>query len=225
MATKVVRFGCEVCEMSGYGTDVGLAGKKCSRRGCSEKATKWCSIEHNLAYCNKHFSFRTMRIGAMIWKKAVPEWSELDALLRKNQDMVCPYCSRSMTWGRELGAGRQMTLQHMDGGGYEFMCFSCNTKHGHTNMKDRNKFLKISENEKWCPTCKTIHPISNFYKNKTRRDGLDCICKECRKGLTLEAYLQERPSAKPYRPRKKSVIEIRDEGATRYNFDRQLRLV
>jgi len=33
---------------------------------------------------------------------------------------------------------------------------------------------------KHCPTCNTDKPISAFYKNKARKDGLDISCKKCR---------------------------------------------
>lgn len=33
--------------------------------------------------------------------------------------------------------------------------------------------------DKWCPTCKTMQPISNFGKDCTRKDGLRVQCKSC----------------------------------------------
>ena len=34
-------------------------------------------------------------------------------------------------------------------------------------------------NEKFCPKCETIKPVSEFYKHDTRKDGLYGYCKTC----------------------------------------------
>ena len=36
---------------------------------------------------------------------------------------------------------------------------------------------------KWCPKCKTEKFLSEFYKNKSRKDGLQSQCKQCRTTL------------------------------------------
>ena len=71
------------------------------------------------------------------------------------------------------------------------------------NVKDRYNYLKstLGENEildektlhklvidsdgklmemKWCPKCKTWHPLSDFPKSKTVKDGLSGMCKNCK---------------------------------------------
>ena len=70
------------------------------------------------------------------------------------------------------------------------------------NVKERYNYLKstLGENEildektlhklvidsdgklmemKWCPKCKTWHPLSDFPKSKTVKDGLGGMCKNC----------------------------------------------
>lgn len=37
--------------------------------------------------------------------------------------------------------------------------------------------------EKKCTICKKTKDLSNFYKNRTRTDGHDNICRECRRKL------------------------------------------
>lgn len=32
---------------------------------------------------------------------------------------------------------------------------------------------------KKCGKCKIVKPVSEFSKNRTRKDRLDCYCKEC----------------------------------------------
>jgi len=71
------------------------------------------------------------------------------------------------------------------------------------NVKDRYDYLKstLGENEildektlhklviasdgkvmemKWCPKCKTWHPLSDFPKSKSVKDGLNGMCKNCK---------------------------------------------
>lgn len=71
------------------------------------------------------------------------------------------------------------------------------------NVKERYDYLKstLGENElldektlhklaiasdgkmmemKWCPKCKTWHPLSDFPKSKTVKDGLNGMCKNCK---------------------------------------------
>jgi len=42
--------------------------------------------------------------------------------------------------------------------------------------------------EKYCPRCETIKPLSEFHKNKRTRLGVKCYCKDCRSKLAAEAY-------------------------------------
>ena len=37
--------------------------------------------------------------------------------------------------------------------------------------------------EKKCTSCNKTKPLSDFYKNRTRKDGHDNICRECRRAL------------------------------------------
>lgn len=41
---------------------------------------------------------------------------------------------------------------------------------------------------KWCPTCKSQKPASEFYKNKKDKLGLDSYCKPCRKRKQARAF-------------------------------------
>ncbi len=51
--------------------------------------------------------------------------------------------------------------------------------------------------EKYCPTCKTIKPSKEFYKNRSRKDGLDYHCKTCAKTTTTK--FRKSKSGKRYR--------------------------
>ena len=37
--------------------------------------------------------------------------------------------------------------------------------------------------EKKCTKCKIVKPLSEFYKNRTKSDGHDVLCRDCRKAL------------------------------------------
>lgn len=39
------------------------------------------------------------------------------------------------------------------------------------------------EEKKKCIYCKQVLPLSEFYKNRDRPDGLDVLCKVCRKAV------------------------------------------
>ena len=44
------------------------------------------------------------------------------------------------------------------------------------------KPIKI-KSQKFCPTCETIKPISEFYKHKSKPDGVQAYCKPCYKNM------------------------------------------
>jgi hypothetical protein len=46
----------------------------------------------------------------------------------------------------------------------------------------------INRIEKRCPTCKQTKPVAEFYKNKSRCDGLDVQCKICNKKRMKNYY-------------------------------------
>ena len=42
--------------------------------------------------------------------------------------------------------------------------------------------------EKRCPRCATVKSASDFYKAKSRKDGLDGVCSECRRSMAISNY-------------------------------------
>lgn len=62
-----------------------------------------------------------------------------------------------------------------------FSHLHCNRPHSRKAGTPR----KIGPNNTaWCYDCKLFIPIENFYKNKSRWDGLDDLCKEHKKKAT-----------------------------------------
>lgn len=46
---------------------------------------------------------------------------------------------------------------------------------------------------KTCPRCEAEKPSFSFYKNRARADGLDCICKDCRRAASRRTYRKKTP--------------------------------
>lgn len=72
---------------------------------------------------------------------------------------------------------------------------------------------------KICILCKVNKPVEEFYKDRTRRDGLDYKCKVCRSKVSKVFHdsrrelkqkkdrLKEKPKNTLYKPSKKSIVE------------------
>ena len=55
----------------------------------------------------------------------------------------------------------------------------------------------MAEQTKTCPNCGKVLPVSEFYTNKSRKDGLSTYCKECTKIINYSYRDKEykKPSA------------------------------
>lgn len=63
-----------------------------------------------------------------------------------------------------------------------FSHLECNVPHrypGTPGQEPPNK-IQYPDGKKWCYSCKTFLLDSDFSRNKTKRGGLEDICKECR---------------------------------------------
>lgn len=49
------------------------------------------------------------------------------------------------------------------------------------------------EEKKKCIYCKKVLPLSEFYKNRDRPDGLDVLCKVCRKAVQRKKTYHRQP--------------------------------
>ena len=52
---------------------------------------------------------------------------------------------------------------------------------------------------KFCCKCERDLPLSMFYKDKSRKDGLSCYCKECRLAYAKEHHIKVRDKHKEYK--------------------------
>ena len=59
---------------------------------------------------------------------------------------------------------------------------------------------------KICSTCKVIHPLSMYYKNKSREDGYHSQCKACQHEYYLRTKEKQLHNGKEYRSRNKEII-------------------
>ena len=76
-----------------------------------------------------------------------------------------------------------------------------------------------SGQSKKCTKCKTIKTASEFYKDSSRTDGLNNMCKSCSK---LKAKPYQKEYSKKYYQKNKS--KINKQRKTRYRTDNQHRL-
>jgi len=67
--------------------------------------------------------------------------------------------------------------------------------------------------EKYCGTCKSIKTISEFNKNKNKKDGFNSICRECSNRRSKEYYSENSEHHK-------KVIRIRSQRTIRENRDK-----
>ena len=52
---------------------------------------------------------------------------------------------------------------------------------------------------KFCPKCKRDLPLSMYYKDKSRKDGLSCYCKECKLKQAKEYQQTHKEEKKAYK--------------------------
>ena len=64
---------------------------------------------------------------------------------------------------------------------------------GTTNMKGR-----MMKTEKYCPSCKEIVPIDQFYRNWNMADGLAWTCKACALRATKKWKLKNADKVREY---------------------------
>jgi hypothetical protein len=60
----------------------------------------------------------------------------------------------------------------------------------HKTPEERQAVLR--DTHKTCPKCEENKPKEEFYKNKSKPDGLDFICKSCSQVKKAEYYLTKR---------------------------------
>ncbi len=118
-----------------------------------------------------------MRVNAKRHGKTVPTYEQLHEMLRS--DMKCRDCPIIMNWLSGEGLTTVMTLQHYRNGTFGLVCKGCNTRHG--SMPD-DLYLSISSEEKWCPGCKKVKNLAEFFKDnskKLKRYKVRARCKGC----------------------------------------------
>ncbi len=67
--------------------------------------------------------------------------------------------------------------------GHDNKCKKCRNKQTAAWAK-RKKSKNMKENLKVCKHCNKKLPLSDFYRNRTTKDGYECYCKECKNELT-----------------------------------------
>lgn len=60
---------------------------------------------------------------------------------------------------------------------------------------------------KYCPKCKKTRLIKSFSKNKTRKNGVDCYCKQCHRIYRKTNKIMINKQRKGYRIKNKNKIK------------------
>jgi len=85
---------------------------------------------------------------------------------------------------------------------------------------------------KYCPGCKQILQVSNFHKNKNRKDGLHCHCKQCAMKYSQKYYFQHKNErlryAKQYRKKlssriRSTITNLKSNGCAICGYDKCIR--
>ncbi len=153
-------------------------GSKCSRRVCSEVATRKRSL--TTFYCDFHYRLSVMSQNSKVDRGDELTFRAVEALYKaQGKPEFCPHCKRAFTWhSDESGLGTVISLQHNNDGSLSFLCYSCNTGHGHSHLGD--EYLKLDPSvEKYCPACKKVKPLTDFSSNCCNLSGLSGWCRKC----------------------------------------------
>ena len=133
--------------------------------------------------------------------------------IMKAQDGCCYfYCGVDMVYGRGVNRvtnGDAVTLERVDSNlahvadNCILACMSCNASKGHNMPFDVMRLWAVPikrKEAKWCNRCKTVKPVAQFSRDKSRSDGLNHRCRACnnihcarihRKRKLAEANLDE----------------------------------
>ena len=149
-------------------------GPACSRADCNSPAFRRLG---NAKYCHRHYRFATMRACAKRHGKTVPTTEQFETLIPDG--MVCPPCGRVMNWLAKDGESTVMSLQHDRSGAYRLICRACNTRHA---AHEGDEFYAIPADQRRCPGCLRVMPLSAFSMDTTKWLGRKTYCKGCASG-------------------------------------------
>lgn len=129
----------------------------------------------NQNLCSKHYRFGQMRASAKRHGKSVPSHQQLAEM--RGANLICPDCGRGMNWLAKDGQVTVASLQHYRDGTMAIVCRSCNTRHA---FMDGDEYREMPKDNKLCPRCKKIKPLSEFALDASR-SGIAKRKSACRK--------------------------------------------
>ena len=124
-------------------------------------------------YCEKHKRMSWMRRNSRGRGKAVPRFSELEALWP--QDMICTVCRCKMVISANR-ARHVISIQHDASGAVRLICKGCNAKHG---ALPGDLFYQLTAETRYCQCCTKILPLSEFNIRRSTGDGYRHYCRSC----------------------------------------------
>lgn len=118
--------------------------------------------------------------GQRLKKKLIDERVKTD---------LCEKCGQGPIWNGKLLV---LQLDHKNGDNTDnrienlrILCPNCHTQ---TKTFSGKNCMRKTKPVKKCSKCKTVMPLSEFNKNKSRCDGLQTFCKKCSKETSKNFY-------------------------------------
>lgn len=129
------------------------------------------------AYGRKHY--RRNRKN----KKAVRDYLSYEERHRTVKGFREKLCSRCKKWKTESNFAKDRTAKD----GFGCWCKECDRKRFEPNRKTTRRYLRYEERhrvvdgtkEKLCSKCGRWKRVSEFYRSRSTRDGLNGQCKKC----------------------------------------------
>lgn len=135
------------------------------------------------SYCAYHYRFMRIRVDAKIKGKSIPTEDELERLLEKHSDMICPVCKIVMHWLGRDGTKGLLTFQHNMDGTFGILCFQCNSAH---QFIPNDGFYEKPSGSRYCQDCHEFLPFSSFFKDSRLNGGVKTYCKKCANSRTYK---------------------------------------
>ena len=160
----------------------------CQRRGCHRIAIHKVTSKPTW-YCTFHKKVHSARSTAAKRGKKVPLFNELEKLFLLTKKCVCGKLLNPFKIVHRTDPCSDIpTLQHNKNGTYSVLCLECNIKDGHSIVGLKNSLRLKNKNKKYCPNCRTIKSIDEFYSYRV----VSSFCKVCLREMSRGRYYERK---------------------------------
>ena len=165
-------------------------------RSCKDGLSVWCK-KCLRNYARKHYLENS---------KPLKRYLRYEETHRTIDGMKQKRCTKCKKWKDESKFHKRPGTKS---GMYSF-CKDCNRACLRERYKKEGKGLKTNYRyeechrvvdgvkQKLCRRCKSWKTKSDFYKNRSKKEGLEMWCKECKRAYRLKRYKKKREGMKQY---------------------------